>query len=190
MRYVFRFDCCIVLNYLVKNHPNSFSFVVDKEKKNILSYIKRIFGLIIVQSITFIARTFNRFFNRLPPFSTEMVAPDNVAAATAAANDIPLPGEPMVVDNGVLDILRSVAHHSGFTVDLLLRAAAGREPGEDPTMGDMARLGQIFSEKVFGTDQLLVARQLEAKEDANRRQTEMAVDINHADEYNDIYNEL
>ena len=118
-----------------------------------------------------------------------MVAPDNVAAATAAANDIPLPSEPMVVDNGVLDILRSVAHHSGFTVDLRLRAA-GREPGEDPTMGDMARLGQIFSEKVFGTDQLLVARQLEAEEDANRRRTEMAADTDHADEYNDIYNEL
>ena len=65
----------------------------------------------------------------------------------------------------------AMAHHGGVTLYLLL-PAAGREPGKDPTTGDMIRLGQIFRDRVLGTDQLLVACQLDAEKDANRRRNE------------------
>ena len=79
----------------------------------------RIFGLIIVQSITFIAGTFNRFFNHRPPSIHEMAAPDNIAAAAA----VRLPADadkPMEVDVGYMDLINSVVQHSGTTRNNLL----------------------------------------------------------------------
>ena len=58
----------------------------------------------------------------------------------------------------------------GLTANLLCRAAH-QGTNEAVNTGDMARLGQLFSEKILETDQLLVARQMEADEDANRQRT-------------------
>ena len=151
--------------------------------------ILRIFGLIIMQSLTFIAQAINRFCNRRPPSIPEMAAPDNVAAAAAA--HLPADADkPMEVDVGYMDLICPVVQHSGTTRNDLLRAA-GREPGEDPTVGDMIRLGHMFCDRVvLSTDPLLVARQLDAEKDATRRRNEMAAKTDHSDEYNDLYNEL
>ena len=86
----------------------------------------------------------------------------------------------MDVDNDVMDMLRAIAIQGRFTTNQL-RRAAGQEPGEPVTTGDMTRLGQMFRDKVLDTVQLIVARRLEADEDATRRRTEMAANTDNVD---------
>ena len=99
---------CMVRHCLVKMQPTRVSFVEAKEK---LIYLLRIFGLIIVQSLTFIAEAIDRFCNHRPPSIPEMAVPNDVAAAAA----ICLPAnadEPMEVDVGYMELIRSVIQHS------------------------------------------------------------------------------
>ena len=138
-------------------HPTRVSFVVNKEK---LMKILRILGLIFVQSLTFIARAINRFCNRRPPSTPEMAAPNHVEAAYA--------DEPMDVDPNYLSLMKSVLWYSKTSAADLLRAA-GRRPRDDPTQGDMKRLGDMFREKVIlSPDLVLNACQLDAEDDATR----------------------
>ena len=93
----------------------------------------------------------------------------------------------MEVDPSYMDLMKSVILHSRTNRDDLLQAT-GRAPGENPTQGDMHRLGLMFREKViFSSGPLIIARQLDAENDATRRRNEVA---DHSDEYNDLYNKL
>ena len=68
----------------------------------------------------------------------------------------------MDADPNYLALMKSVIWHSKTSVEDLLRAA-GREPRDDPTQGDMKSLGDMFR------DSVLNARQLDAEDDATRR---------------------
>ena len=103
--------------------PTRVSFVVNKEK---MMKILRIFGLIIMQSPTFIAQAINRFCNRRQPSRPEMAGPNNVDEAAA----VYLPAdtdEPMGVDPSYLELMKSVIRYSNTSRDDLLRAT-GRKP--------------------------------------------------------------
>ena len=74
----------------------------------------------------------------------------------------------MDVDPNYLALMKSVIWYSKTSVEDLLQAA-GREPRDDPTQGDMKRLGDMFRKKVIlSPDLVLNARQLDAEDDATR----------------------
>ena len=84
-------------------HPTRVSFVVNKEK---LMKILRIFGLIIVQSLTFIARAIMCFCDRRPPSTPEMAAPNNVDGAYACLPADANADEPMDMDPNYLALMK------------------------------------------------------------------------------------
>ena len=71
-----------------------------------------------------------------------MAAPNPVDGADAR-----LPADvdkPMDVDPQVMELMKTALMYSHTTVEDLLRTI-GRKPGEDPTVGDMQHLGELFT---------------------------------------------
>ena len=73
-----------------------------------------------------------------------MAAPnpvDGAAARLPADFDV---DEPMDVDPRVVEMVTTALMYSRTTAEDLLRTV-GRKPGEDPTVGDMQHLGELFT---------------------------------------------
>ena len=66
---------------------------------------------------------------------------DGAAARLPADLDV---DELMDVDPQLMDLMKAVMLYSGTTVEDVLRTI-GRKPGEDPTVGDMQHLGELFN---------------------------------------------
>ena len=96
----------------------------------------------------------------------------------------------MEVDPQLMDLMKTVMLYSGTTVEDVLRTI-GRKPGEDPTVGDMQHLGELFTNRlILSSEAALNARQIEADDEAARRRREMAADADFSHEINDMFDEL
>ena len=128
--------------------------------------------------------------NRYPAVRDEMAPTLNEAAAGTsrdAAGDAA--GTPMEIDDDLLSALKEIAIRGELTLEDI-RGFARRDPGEAMTTGDLTGLGQMIKEKVLTADKRMFARQQEAETDSARRRTEMAMETDHSDGYNELYNEL
>ena len=98
-----------------------------------------------------------------------MAAPnpvDGAAARLPADVDV---DEPMDVDPQLMDLMKFMMHYSGTNVEDLLRTI-GRKPGENPTVGDMQNLGDLFNNRmILSSEAALNALQIQAEDDAARR---------------------
>ena len=120
---------------------------------------------------------------------SDKMAPTQENAAAASTGDSTQQPVPMEVEGEVIDVLSMIAAHVNLTPDML-RSAVHKSPGELFTTGDIAALGQMFRTKVLVTDSVAASRRAEAEEDALRRRTEMATQVDHAEESNALFNEL